>query len=320
MIPFDDVDDEFLSVATQAMSASSGGEALSALGWWDLLGHLDDPDARSALLVAFRAQGRALASSQALGGLLAAPFLEGTAAASEWAVAAVRRTSTRRGPVWVVVGDVTDRPCLFADPSEGLFVVDASSVSLTPIEVPGALTLHEATFDASSHTPLTPRLDERAYSRSLFLGRLAAATEILGATERAVALAVDYARDREQFGIPIGTYQAIRHLLAWARTDCVAIDATARTALDLFDHPPAHLDKVVKALAGRNGRRACERSLQVLGGIGFTAEHAHHHHHSRVLLLDSLLGTSAELSFELGKWLRETGSRPDYAHALVMTR
>ena len=91
--------------------------------------------------------------------------------------------------------------------------------------------------------------------------------------------------------------------------------------------PPERYGEVVKALAGRNGRRACERSLQVLGGIGFTAEHAHHHHHSRVLLLDSLLGTSAELSHDLGAWLRTTGttrlrqSSPPRRHPLrtVMT-
>ena len=64
---------------------------------------------------------------------------------------------------------------------------------------------------------------------------------------------------------------------------------------------------MVKALAGRNGRRACERSLQVLGGIGFTAEHEHHHHHSRVLALDALLGSSAELTHDLGAWLRTSG-------------
>ena len=73
----------------------------------------------------------------------------------------------------------------------------------------------------------------------------------------------------------------------------------------------------MKALAGRNGRRACERSLQVLGGIGFTAEHAHHHHHSRVLLLDSLLGTSAELSHDLGAWLRTAGRDPGFARAVL---
>jgi alkylation response protein AidB-like acyl-CoA dehydrogenase len=73
---------------------------------------------------------------------------------------------------------------------------------------------------------------------------------------------------------------------------------------------PPRYDEVVKALAGRNGRRVCENALQVLGAIGFTAEHAHHHFHSRVLALDSLLGTATELTRGLGAWVRETRCDP----------
>jgi alkylation response protein AidB-like acyl-CoA dehydrogenase len=140
---------------------------------------------------------------------------------------------------------------------------------------------------------------------------------MLGAAETAVALAVEHAAEREQFGRPIGAFQAVRHLLAWATTDCTAIEAVTGQALRLLDDPPPRLDEVVKALAGRNGRRACERSLQVLGGIGFTAEHDHHHHHSRVLQLDSLLGTSAELTRSLGAWLR-SGGEPGFPSAFLL--
>ena len=80
------------------------------------------------------------------------------------------------------------------------------------------------------------------------------------------------------------------------------------------------IDEVVKALAGRNGRRACDRALQAFGGIGFTAEHEHHHFHSRVLLLDALLGSSAELTHDLGAWLRRTGADPGYPAAVLATR
>jgi alkylation response protein AidB-like acyl-CoA dehydrogenase len=138
----------------------------------------------------------------------------------------------------------------------------------------------------------------------MFVGRLALASEILGAAETAVDLAVEHATHREQFGQPIGRFQAVRHLLAWASADCVAIEAVINKGVTLDESAPPMYGEVVKALAGRNGRKACERSLQVLGGIGFTAEHEHHHHHSRVLALDSLLGTSAHLTRRLGAWLR----------------
>jgi hypothetical protein len=312
--------DEFLEVACRALKGSDAAGALDSLGWWDLLVDLDG-DSRTAVFAVFRAQGRELASSPALGGLLAQPFLEGTAIAPGSVVAAVRRRSTRRGPVWVVVGDFGERRLLLDDPKRGVFVVDADAVALSPVDIPGRMVVHEVSVDLSAHQPLLRVADvEKAGRQSAYLGRVAAASEMLGAAERAVDLAVEHACNREQFGQPIGTFQAVRHLLAWAKTDCVALDAVVRQAVLMLDEPPTRYDEVVKALAGRNGRRACERSLQVLGAIGFTAEHTHHHHHSRVLLLDALLGTSAELSQDLGAWLRTSGSDPRYAEAVLIGR
>ena len=166
-------------------------------------------------------------------------------------------------------------------------------------------------FDAQDAKPILP--EERAKEarrRSRFLGRVAAAHEIVGAAEGALDLALDHAAARVQFGKPIGSFQAVRHLLAWARTDCAAALEVSRQAAALDLAAPSRFDEIAKALAGRNGRRICERSLQVLGGIGFTAEQDHHHFHSRVLLLDSVLGSSAELTRGLGTWLRENRTDP----------
>ncbi len=315
----DDSDGEFLQVASQAMQGPSGTAALDALGWWELLPELADRDARAAVFAVFRAQGRELAASSALAGLLAQPYIQGMAIAPGTVVAPILRDATRRGPVWVLIGELDGRPLLFDDPDRGVCLVDAHNVVLRPIEVPGRVVAHELTADLSAAQPvLTGASAQQARARSLYLGRVAAAAEILGATERAVELSVAYAGAREQFGHPIGTFQAVRHLLAWAKTDCIALDSVIRKALLLLDDPPTRYDEVVKGLAGRNGRRGCERALQVLGGIGFTAEHPHHHHHSRVLLLDSLLGSSAELSHGLGAWLR-TGTDPRFASAILLS-
>jgi len=170
---------------------------------------------------------------------------------------------------------------------------------------PGRLTLHEVDPDWSRATPIVGEHDiAPARARSTQLGRVALALEMLGAAEAAVDLAIEYSGDRVQFGEPIGRFQAVRHLLVWGRTDCVALDGVARQAVALDRLGPANLAELTKALAGRNGRRACERALQVLGGIGFTAEHDHHHLHGRVLALDSLLGSSAELTAAVGARFR----------------
>ena len=70
----DGSDDEFLTAACRVIQASAGSAALDALDWWQLLPHLGDADARAAVFATFRAQGRELGSSPALGGLLAQPY------------------------------------------------------------------------------------------------------------------------------------------------------------------------------------------------------------------------------------------------------
>jgi alkylation response protein AidB-like acyl-CoA dehydrogenase len=316
----DDRDDDLLTGATVAMEASDGPAALDALGWWDLLPHLADDDARAAAVAVFRAQGRRLRGSPALGALLAQPLIEAARLDQGSAVAAIGRPSADGGTAWVVLGDPAGRAVLFDRPGLGLVGADPEEVRLDPIDIPGRAELHDVRADLDSLPLLLGEAETApARARATYLGRVAAAAEILGAAEQAVALAVEHATVREQFGRPIGTFQAVRHLLAWARTDCTAVDSVLRKAVALHPDPPERYDEVLKALAGRNGRRACERSLQVLGGIGFTAEHDHHHHHSRVLVLDALLGSSAELISGLGAWLR-TGGDPAHTTAVLVGR
>jgi hypothetical protein len=317
--PLHSPENEYLTLAAQALRTSGGTAALDALGWWDLLRELHAADLRTAAFAVFRAQGRELASSPALGGLLAQPYLDGTTVAPGTVIATVLRPSPRRDPMHVVVGDVHGRQLLVDRPGEGAAIIDVDAVDLRSIDVPGKLVLHEidADWSRAAVTIEEPRA-RTARERSACLGRIALALEILGAAEAAVALAIDHAENREQFSQPIGRFQAVRHLLAWARTDCIAIESVARQAVALHTAVPPRYADVLKALAGRNGRRACERALQVLGGIGFTAEHDHHHHHSRVLALDALLGTSSELIHDLAAWLRSEGTNPRFASAVLM--
>ncbi len=315
-------DDEFLRVAAQALhGAGAGGDAaLDALGWWQLLDDLGAPESRAAVFAVFRAQGRELASSCALGALMAQPYLALLVPARMAVVAAVPRESPRGGAVAVVVGDPVGRLLLVDRPGSGAWVLAPGDVELRPIEVPGQIALYQV----GASLPGPPTIAEpdaaRVRDRSAFLGRVAIALEILGAAEAALALAVEHAQAREQFGQPIATFQAVRHLLAWATTECTAVEAVTAEAVVLDDAAPPRYGDIAKAIAGRNGRRVCERALQVLGAIGFTAEHAHHHFHSRALALDSLLGTSAALTHELGVWRRSQPSDHGLPTAMLAAR
>lgn len=315
-------EDGALAASRKAFASARGSDALDALGWWGLLS--DPPEAEmraemhATMLALFRAQGLALGDTCALGALLARPYLRAESGSGK-VVAAIRRVSPRRGPIDLVVGDVTAVDAFLLDsPGDGARVIRRNDATLRPVDVAGRLTLNEVVASAPPLSSIPEDVARAARARSLFLGRVAATFEILGAAEAALALAAEYSTVRVQFGDPIAKFQAVRHLLAWARTDCAAIEALALQARDFADDAPERLDEIAKAIAGRNGRRACERSLQVLGAIGFTAEHEHHHFHGRVLVLDALLGSSADLTHGLGAWLRESGRIPDLPGAFLL--
>ncbi|MBM3660061.1 MAG: acyl-CoA dehydrogenase [Actinobacteria bacterium] len=277
---------------------------------------LDDPDARAATFALFRAHGRELGDTPALGALAAAPYFatdDGTRT-----VMAFSRPATGGGFAHTLLGTPVTERILVDTGAAAPVLVEAAEVTLTPVAVPGRLTIHAVTVAEGAGIPVTPADGlEAARARSAFLARVAAAYEILGAAEGAFALAIDHANGRVQFGQPIGTFQAVRHLLAWAVTDTRAVESVTDVARDLDVAAPPRFDEIVKALAGRNGRRACERSLQVLGAIGFTAELDHHHFHSRVLALDAVAGTSAELATALGAWVRAERPDPRIAPAVL---
>jgi alkylation response protein AidB-like acyl-CoA dehydrogenase len=130
----------------------------------------------------------------------------------------------------------------------------------------------------------------------------ALALEACGVGERALELAVEHARSREQFGRPIGAYQAVSHALADAYTRmqlarslalraawCVAEDAS-NTALAVA---------AAKASAGEAALGACETAIQVHGGIGFTWEHVLHRLYKRALWIESFEATGARLRAEI---------------------
>jgi alkylation response protein AidB-like acyl-CoA dehydrogenase len=311
--------EEFFLVCRQALAAvgeeggDAGNEVLTQLGWWELPAAFDDPEARGAMFALFRAAGRENADVGALPALLAAPYLD-DANADGAVAAAITRRSLRRGTVYTLVGPTDAQLLLVDQPGEGVSLVPMSGVEFAAVDIPGRLTLREVTFDRASAEPLLDDAAARdARARSLYAGRVALAFDLVGAAEAAMDLAVEYSKVREQFGVPIGTFQAVRHILAWGFTDCASAAAAAELARDLALDPPERLGEVTKAIAGRNARRACQRSLQALGGIGFTQEHDHHLSYSRALALDSLLGTSAQLTRELGTWLK--AEQPELGYA-----
>jgi hypothetical protein len=135
-------------------------------------------------------------------------------------------------------------------------------------------------------------------------GRRALGWWLVGTGRAMLALARAHALDRVQFGRPLASFQAVRHRLAEA---LVALDGAEATLVDAVDDLGSLLAKAAAGQAALTTARHCQ---QVLGGIGFTAEHGLHRHVRRVLVLDCLLGSTRELTREAGALLCERGSVP----------
>jgi alkylation response protein AidB-like acyl-CoA dehydrogenase len=136
------------------------------------------------------------------------------------------------------------------------------------------------------------------------------ALEAVGVGTRALELAVEYVKDRAQFGRPIGSYQAVSHPLATAYTELELARSLAWWAAWCVaeDDPQA---AVAAAAAGAEAAdaavAACERAIQAHGGIGFTWEHVLHRLYKRALGIQSWEAPSAQLRAEVASELLDRG-------------
>jgi alkylation response protein AidB-like acyl-CoA dehydrogenase len=153
--------------------------------------------------------------------------------------------------------ELTPQPSL--DGARRLFTVAWTPVDATRVA-----------FDGDVHGVVA-----RAFDR----GALAAAAQLLGVADRLIEIAADYAREREQFGKPIGTFQAVKHHLANALLALeFARPVTYRAAYSIaHDHPDrsTHVS-MAKTFASDAATLAARTALQVHGAIGYTWEHDLH--------------------------------------------
>jgi alkylation response protein AidB-like acyl-CoA dehydrogenase len=125
----------------------------------------------------------------------------------------------------------------------------------------------------------------------------ALACEAVGVGQRALELAIEHAKTREQFGRPIGVYQAVSHKLAdtYVETELARSLAYWAAWCVAQDDPQAELAAAAaKSAAGEAAVAACERSIQVHGGTGFTWEHVLHRYYKRAQWIEGFAGSPAQ--------------------------
>jgi alkylation response protein AidB-like acyl-CoA dehydrogenase len=137
--------------------------------------------------------------------------------------------------------------------------------------------------------------------------RLAAvALEAAGIAQRVLELGVEHAKTREQFGRKIGVYQSVSHPLANTYVEAELARSLAYWAAWCVaenDEQAPIAVAAAKSYAGDAAVAACERVIQVLGGIGFTWEHVLHTYYKRALWIQAHGGYSREQRTKIAAWL-----------------
>jgi alkylation response protein AidB-like acyl-CoA dehydrogenase len=192
--------------------------------------------------------------------------------------------------------------------SSGLYAVDAADASVRPLTaLDGTRPLARVTFASAPARALATGDDAR-----LLLARVrdrayaALALEGVGVAQRALDLLVAYAKEREQFGRPIGVYQAVSHKASnvyVALQEARSLAYWAAWCVSEDDEMARQACLAAKALAGETAVFACENAIQGHGGIGFTWEHVLHRYYKRAQWLAAFDGPARTQRAEVAAYL-----------------
>jgi alkylation response protein AidB-like acyl-CoA dehydrogenase len=167
-----------------------------------------------------------------------------------------------------------------------VLIVDtkADGITCKPLATVGRDHLESVTFE-DVRLPVDRVLgeDEVPRGRSIvqainLWGAAARCAEMVGGAEKVLEMTLDYAKERQQFGRPIGSFQAVQHRCANMAIDVLASRFITYEAIWTLDEglDAAEIVSTAKAWTGDAYQRVCENGHQVHGAIGYTWEHDLH--------------------------------------------
>ena len=187
-----------------------------------------------------------------------------------------------------------------AGPTQVLLPLDSPGVTLSPLtSLDVSRDFVEVRLDGvrlpSSSIVGEPGSAADLVARQLALACVLTAAESVGAMDTDLTTAVTYAKERIAFGRPIGSFQAMKHLLADTSLalemgKAVALSAARSVGTDDYGLESA---SIAKALVGESGIELGQNCFQVFGGIGYTWEHDQHLFLRRITTDASLYGDAA---------------------------
>ncbi|MGW1780510.1 acyl-CoA dehydrogenase family protein [Streptomyces sp. NPDC002143] len=209
---------------------------------------------------------------------------------ARWDAAGIGLTARAAGGSWLLTGHKTfvlDGACADvvltvarAEDGIGVFLVDGDAAGLHRAPLPTLdPTRRQARLDYDGVRATRLRTHGDGWdlvSQVLDRAAVALAAEQVGVASRALDMAVEYAKVRHQFGRPIGSFQAVKHLLADVLLEVESARAAAHYALLAAEGESPELPAVAslaKAFCSDACLTATRENIQVHGGIGFTWEH-----------------------------------------------
>ncbi len=257
-------------------------------------------------IIVFAELGRRLIPGPIAWSHLAAGLIDG-AATGEVVVGGVDLIGPRPDPI--VLEHLDSLDVLLVLRPEGIERVNPRDIEATEIETPlDSLTpVHHALT-----LPAGEMIGDAAAAAQMRLEGAALVSGIqLGLAEGALELANAYAKERQQFGRPIGGFQAVKHLLAEMFVKQEAARAGAYNAAATLDAPEvANVQRAVssaKITAGESAIRNARTGIQVHGGMGFTWEVLAHYYLKRAWVCENLFGTQDEHAEKIAEILETLG-------------
>lgn len=186
---------------------------------------------------------------------------------------------------------------------------DAGGVTIVPRRLlDRSRTAADVRLDGAPSVVLAGDAEESLRRVADLTGVLVAA-DALGAMQRMLDLAVDYSLQRRQFGVPVGSFQAVKHAASSILVDLEAGRSGvyfAAASLDIEDQETALRAAAVKAQVTAAAARAADTALTMHGAIGYTWEHDLHLFYKRARLDEQLFGSPATWNERLAARLQLT--------------
>lgn len=256
--------------------------------------------------VAFEQLGEHLATGPILWTVLSARHVDGAATGARVVTGIEKRASNDDGVLLLEHGDEADAVLVVRH--EGVFRCEATALGVRRSLPP---------FD-----PLTPVVRVDRLPEGERVGDAAAAADVRGAgtvlsaallvgiAEAALQASRTYALDREQFGAPIGTFQAIQHMLADMYVKAALARSSVYAAAAVLDDPAVgdadRAGSAAKLLAGEAARENARAAIQIHGGMGFTWEMLPHYLLKRAWALAHVFGETEEHALALGETMMDS--------------